>query len=34
MPSTSGLNARTPLSELADHVRRAARLADETIAAR
>jgi len=28
MPSTSGLNARTPLSELADHLRAAARLAD------
>jgi TDG/mug DNA glycosylase family protein len=28
MPSTSGLNARTPLSDLADHLRAAARLAD------
>jgi len=28
MPSTSGLNARTPLGELADHLRAAARLAD------
>jgi TDG/mug DNA glycosylase family protein len=28
MPSTSGLNARTPLAELAEHLRAAARLAD------
>jgi len=28
MPSTSGLNARVPLAELADHLRAAARLAD------
>jgi double-stranded uracil-DNA glycosylase len=28
MPSTSGLNARTPLSDLADHLRAAARLAN------
>src|SRR5690606_26852008 len=28
MPSTSGLNARTPLAELTDHLRAAARLAD------
>jgi TDG/mug DNA glycosylase family protein len=28
MPSTSGLNARTPLADLADHLRAAARLAD------
>jgi TDG/mug DNA glycosylase family protein len=28
MPSTSGLNARTPLSDLADHLRAVARLAD------
>lgn len=30
MPSTSGLNARVPLAELADHLRAAARLADGT----
>ncbi len=30
MPSTSGLNARTPLAELADHLRRALALADQT----
>jgi TDG/mug DNA glycosylase family protein len=29
MPSTSGLNARVPLSQLADHLRAAASLADE-----
>jgi TDG/mug DNA glycosylase family protein len=34
MPSTSGLNARTPLAQHAAHLRAAARLADETIAAR
>jgi double-stranded uracil-DNA glycosylase len=34
MPSTSGLNARTPLAELTDHLRAAARLADGAIAAR
>jgi TDG/mug DNA glycosylase family protein len=28
MPSTSGLNARVPAAELADHLRAAARLAD------
>jgi TDG/mug DNA glycosylase family protein len=31
MPSTSGLNARTPLAELADHLRTAARVADAAI---
>ena len=30
MPSTSGLNARVPLAELADHLRAAARLADRS----
>jgi hypothetical protein len=30
MPSTSGLNARTPLTDLADHLRAAARLADQS----
>ena len=34
MPSTSGLNARVLVSEHADHLRAAARLADATIAAR
>jgi hypothetical protein len=34
MSSTSGLNARTPVAEHADHLRAAARLADATIAAR
>lgn len=29
MPSTSGLNARTPLTELTDHLQAAARLADD-----
>ena len=29
MPSTSGLNARVPLAELADHLRAAAALADD-----
>jgi hypothetical protein len=28
MPSTSGLNARVPAAELADHLRAAARVAD------
>jgi double-stranded uracil-DNA glycosylase len=30
MPSTSGLNARTPLTDLADHLRAAASLADQS----
>ena len=29
MPSTSGLNARVPLDELADHLRAAAAVADK-----
>jgi TDG/mug DNA glycosylase family protein len=32
MPNTSGLNARTPLAELADHLRAAAALADSSLA--
>ena len=32
MPSTSGLNARVPLDELADHLRAAAAIADDFIA--
>jgi TDG/mug DNA glycosylase family protein len=34
MPSTSGLNARTPLAAHAAHLRAAARLADDTVDAR
>jgi TDG/mug DNA glycosylase family protein len=34
MPSTSGLNARTPLADHADHLRAAAGVADTAIAAR
>ena len=32
MPSTSGLNARVPPTELADHLRAAAALADDVLA--
>jgi double-stranded uracil-DNA glycosylase len=34
MPSTSGLNARVPVDELADHLRAAARVADDELARR
>jgi hypothetical protein len=34
MPSTSGLNARTPLAEHAAHLRAASRLADDAVTAR